>query len=174
LIKKEQDMPSKNHWISRLQLISHPEGGYYREVYRSVDSVRGKALPKRFGGKRNLATGIYFLLTQENFSSFHRLKADELWHHYDGATVVLHVIAPDGAYSRIQVGRNLDSGDSLQAYVPANHWFAGEVSAEDGYALAGCTMSPGFDFEDFELGKKDKLTAVYPQHSLLIERFTRQ
>ena len=161
------------YWIDRLNLIPHPEGGYYRETYRSGLSIARDALPLQFTGPRLVSTAIYFLLESNNFSAFHRLRSDELWHFHAGSAITVHVIEPEGSYSGIQLGADPDAGEVLQAVVKAGRWFASEVRDATKFALAGCTVSPGFDFADFELGKRSNLIKIYPQHRALIERLTR-
>ncbi|HYM05696.1 MAG TPA: cupin domain-containing protein [Terriglobales bacterium] len=164
---------SARYWIDKLNLIPHPEGGYYRETYRSELSIVREALPPQFTGPRLVSTAIYFLLQDGNFSAFHRLRSDELWHFYAGSAISVHVIDPDGAYSEIQLGNNPDAGEVLQAAVKAGHWFASRVRDPKTFALAGCTVAPGFDFADFEMGKRAELARLYPQHRKLIESLTR-
>src|ERR1700690_4557218 len=98
------------YWIETLGLIPHPEGGYYRETYRSGLSIPREALPPRFTGPRLVSTAIYFLLDGENFSAFHRLRSDELWHFYAGGALTVHVIAAGGSYSEIQIGSDAEAG----------------------------------------------------------------
>jgi predicted cupin superfamily sugar epimerase len=162
-------------WIERLDLRPHPEGGYFRETYRASESVAADALPERFGGARSFATAIYFLLTRDAFSAFHRIRSDELWHFYAGAPVTLAVLDADGKgqLATHSLGRDPARGESLQVVVPAGAWFAAEVASAGAYALVGCTVSPGFDFADFELGARARLLDRYPQHRGVIERFTR-
>lgn len=164
---------SAQYWIDKLKLIAHPEGGYYRETYRSELSIAREGLPPQFTGARLVSTAIYFLLKGENFSAFHRLRSDELWHFYAGSSITVHVIEPDGSYSEIRVGSNPEDGEVLQAAVKAGRWFASRVRDPRSFALAGCTVAPGFDFADFELGKRSELIKVYPQHRKLIEQLTR-
>jgi uncharacterized protein len=164
---------SAQYWIDKLNLIAHPEGGYYRETYRAELSIAREALPPQFTGPRLVSTAIYFLLERENFSAFHRLRSDELWHFYTGSSIIVHVIEPDGSYSEILLGDNPDAGEVLQAVVKAGRWFASRVHDAQSFALAGCTVSPGFDFADFELGKRSELIRLYPQHRKLVERLTR-
>jgi len=164
---------SAKYWIDKLGLISHPEGGYYRETYRATLSIAREALPPQFTGPRLVSTGIYFLLERENFSAFHRLRSDELWHFHAGGPLVVHVIEEDGCYSEILIGNNPEAGETLQAAVRAGCWFASRVQDPDSFALVGCTVAPGFDYEDFELGKRSELVSLYPQHRKLIEQLTR-
>lgn len=162
------------HWIERLRLEPHPEGGYFRQTYQSDLTVAKAALPVGFTGARAASTAIYFLLEGENFSAFHRLRSDEVWHFYDGAPLVIHVIEPEGAVSRILMGRDVDAGQALQAVVKAGCWFASHVADWSSFALVGCTVAPGFDFADFEMGRREELVERYALHTELIERLTRK
>jgi predicted cupin superfamily sugar epimerase len=162
------------YWIEKLGLVPHPEGGYYRQTYRSELSIPKEALPAEFGGSRAASTAIYFLLEGENFSAFHRLQSDEVWHFYAGEALVVHVIERGGECSRILLGRDPEAGQVLQAVVRAGCWFASHVADWKSWALVGCTVAPGFEFEDFEMGKREELVRLYPQHGKLIERLTRE
>ena len=162
------------YWIEKLKLESHPEGGYFRQTYRSDLILSRAALTKQFTGDRAASTAIYFLLAGEDFSAFHRLGSDELWHFYIGSTLVVYVIDADGEYSEIVLGSDPDAGEALQAVVKAGCWFASRVQDRNSFALVGCTVSPGFDFEDFELAKRAELVRLYPQHQDVIERLTRE
>jgi uncharacterized protein len=160
-------------WVAKLELIPHPEGGYYRQTYRSELSLAKEALPPEFAGARPVCTAIYFLLEGENFSAFHRLRSDEMWHFYLGGTVSVHVIEPDGAYSEILLGSDPEAGEVFQAVVRSGQWFASCVPDPATCALGGCTVAPGFDFADFEMAERAELVGSYPQHRELIARFTR-
>jgi predicted cupin superfamily sugar epimerase len=161
------------YWIDKLNLIAHPEGGYYCETYRSQLSIAKEALPPEFTGARLVSTAIYFLLEGENFSAFHRLRSDELWHFYAGGAIAVDVIDRDGGHSEIRLGGNPENGEVFQAVVKAGSWFSSRVRDPKTFALAGCTVAPGFDFADFELGKRSELVKLYPQHRKLIEQLTR-
>lgn len=160
-------------WIERLRLEAHPEGGYFRQTYRADLTWAKAALPAGFSGGRAASTAIYFLLEGENFSAFHRLRSDEVWHFYDGEPLVVHVIEPEGKVSRILMGRDVEAGQVLQVVVKAGCWFASHVADWSSFALVGCTVAPGFDFDDFEMGRREELRARYPLHAELIERLTR-
>jgi predicted cupin superfamily sugar epimerase len=160
--------------ISQLALKPHPEGGFYREVYRSEGIIGTESLGSDFQGSRNYATGIYFLLTSGSYSAFHRIRQDELWHFYKGTSIDLHVIHPDGTRSSLIVGNDLSAGEHPQVAVPAGCWFASAVRGDGAFSLVGCTVSPGFDFRDFELGKRSDLVRQYPQHAEIIRSFTRE
>lgn len=167
-------MADAQTWIDRLELESHPEGGYYRETYRADVSFSADALPDRFDGARDAVALIYFLLPGTSFSALHRIRQDEAWHFYAGTPVTLHQIAPDGTHSTCTLGRAVEDGQTLQTVVPAGTWFGATVDDPDGYALAGCTTAPAFDFADFEMGDRATLLDAYPQHRAVIERLTRE
>ncbi|WP_136480533.1 cupin domain-containing protein [Cognatitamlana onchidii] len=165
---------SKGEKIAKqLNLLPHPEGGFYRETYRSSGILDSISLGPSFTGKRNFSTCIYFLLTSNTFSAFHKIKQDEIWHFYKGAPIKLHIIDTKGAYKNIIIGNNLSNYETPQFIVNANNWFAAEVMESNSYSLLGCTVSPGFDFKDFELANRISLTKEFPEHSRIIERLTR-
>lgn len=161
------------YWIQKLKLQAHPEGGYYRETYRADLVLEKAALPRAFAGARPASTAIYYLLNEGSFSAFHRLQSDELWHFHVGGTLIVHVIEENGRYSEIQVGSDPEAGEALQAVVKAGSWFAARVKDGEPFALVGCTVAPGFDFEDFEIAKRDELVERYPEHRKVITRLTR-
>lgn len=165
-------MKSASYWIEKLQLEKHPEGGYYREVYRSEESIPANLLSVRYRGSRNLATSIYFLLHGHEFSCFHKIQSDETWHFYQGSTLELFVLDADGNLMRHLMGHNLDQGENLQLTILRNHWFAARVIDRGSYALVGCTVAPGFHFDDFELAERSKLIKAFPQHMELIQELT--
>ncbi|UXX80657.1 cupin domain-containing protein [Reichenbachiella carrageenanivorans] len=160
--------PSAQYWIDHLRLLPHPEGGYFKETYRAETEV---SLPQ-FAGIRQVSTGIYFLLTQGNFSAFHRIQSDEMWHFYAGNSLSIFVIYPNGVLSEIRLGLDVENGEVPQAVVPAKCWFASRVHEQGDYALVGCTVSPGFDFADFEMADRQALAESYPSHSTLITTLT--
>jgi predicted cupin superfamily sugar epimerase len=160
------------YWIETLGLQPHPEGGYYRETYRSLETVAAAHLPARFGGARCFATAIYFLLEGGERSLLHRIKSDEVWHFYAGAALTLFMILPGGDAREVSLGPDPRRGDVLQATVPAGAWYGALVSDPRSYALVGGTVAPGFEFEDFELAEREALLARYPRHRALIERLT--
>lgn len=162
-------------WIERLDLRPHPEGGYFRETYRAAESIAASALPPRFGGGRAFATAIYFLLTRDAFSAFHRIRSDEIWHFYARQSVTLAILEDvgGGRLTIASLGRDPARGERPQIVVPAGAWFGAEVAPAGTYALVGCTVAPGFDFADFDLAERAALLARYPRHRGVIERLTR-
>ena len=164
--------PAK-YWIEKYDLLPHPEGGYYVETYRSGELINQNALPDRFGGNRSFSTGIYFLLESEDFSAFHRIKSDEMWHFYSGETLEIFVIHPDtGVLKTIKLGSNPENGEVFQAVVPAGSWFASKPMAGSSYSLVGCTVAPGFDFLDFEMADRRVFAKLFPQYESLITALT--
>jgi uncharacterized protein len=164
--------PEAQKYIKQLQLKKHPEGGYYREVYRSGELILPKQLPERYKSSRNFSTSIYFLLEGKQFSSFHRLQSDELWHYYDGSTVLVYIIDNTGNLSVKKLGKGKDY--QFQLIIEKQNWFAAEVENKKSFSLFGCTVSPGFEFEDFEPGKKNSLIKDFPKREALIKRLTNQ
>lgn len=151
--------------IERYQLQSHPEGGHYLETYRSDEKVEKESLPGRFKGDRNFSTAIYFLLEGNEFSAFHRIQSDELWHFYAGGGLHIYLLHPDGKGEVLKLGNDMVNGYSFQQMVPAGCWFASKPVSEIGFCFVGCTVSPGFDFSDFELAERDTLIKEYPAYS---------
>jgi predicted cupin superfamily sugar epimerase len=156
-----------------LNLLPHPEGGYYKEVYRSAGIIPHSVIGNDFTGDRNYATGIYFMLKGTNFSAFHRIKSDELWHFYDGDPCHVYVIHLNGELQVIKLGRDIANGEVYQAVVPAGAWFASKCANAKGFALVGCTVSPGFDFADFEMAERAALITEYPALTQVIQMLTR-
>ncbi len=161
------------YWRDHLRLIQHVEGGSFRETYRAPLEIAQNALPASFSGARAASTAIYFLLEDGEFSAFHRIAADELWHFYDGTTLHIYEIKPDGDLVVHRLGRECHQGDRLQVLISAGSWFASSVEETGGFTLAGCTVAPGFDFADFELANRAKLSSEFPQHAGLIALLTR-
>jgi len=160
------------YWIQKLGLLAHPEGGFFKETYRSEGSL--VLIDDGLEKSRHYATGIYFLMETGNFSAFHRIKSDELWHFYAGDPLEVFFIDHSGILQRHLLGQNPENGETLQALVPYNVWFASRPLKTGKYSLVGCTVSPGFDFEDFEMAKRDALTHEFPIHQVIIEELTRE
>lgn len=149
--------------IKKLDLVPHPEGGYYRETYRSEEKTKN--------GKRNLMTSIYFLLTSEHVSHFHRIKSDEIWHYHGGSPLVVHILDAAGHHEHI-VGFDMGKNYFPEFLVPKNTIFGSTVLKKNSFSLVSCSVAPGFDFADFELFKKEELLNEYPIHEKIIERLT--
>ena len=159
--------------IQKYNLEPHPEGGWYKQTYKSNEQIPGNALPERFGANRTFSTAIYFLLEKGNFSAFHRIKSDECWHFYAGDPLVIYVIDHNEELKIISLGNDLEKGQAFQYVVPANCWFASRPAPGSEYCFVGCTVAPGFEFEDFELANAAELSAIYPEHKKIIEQLCR-
>ncbi|MCX7809310.1 MAG: cupin domain-containing protein [Leptospiraceae bacterium] len=160
--------------IRSLNLTKHPEGGYYREIYRSNEFIPVEVLENRKNAKkpyRNISTSIYYLLVNSDVSLFHRIKSDEIWHFYQGSPLLLHILDEEKQeYRNITLGKDL----VFQVVVPKNVWFSAEILDKSSYSLIGCTVSPGFEFEDFEIAKSQDLISKFPQWENLIKKFTKE
>jgi len=158
--------------IELLGLKPHPEGGYYRETYRSSECTEGTNLPARYGGRRNLGTAIYYLLEENTFSSMHRIKSDEVFHFYLGDPVLMLRLYPDGAGETLTLGSDIEAGMLPQAVVPAGVWQGAKLVPGGRFALMGTTVAPGFDFNDFETGGRHELVSKYPAFSDILLELT--
>lgn len=165
--------PSAKYWVQKLQLTTHVEGGSFKEVYRSSLVLNRLQLPAEFSGDRNVSTSIYFLLEQGQFSAFHRIASDELWHFYFGDPLVIYEIEQNGTAKEHLLGNNPENNESFQCVIKAGNWFASKPATGSEYSLAGCTVSPGFDFDDFELAEPKQLCEAFPRHAQLIHSLTR-
>lgn len=166
-------MSITNYLIQKYNLEPHPEGGWYKQTYRSSEQTTADALPNRFGASRAFSTAIYFLLEKGNFSAFHRIKSDECWHFYAGDPLLIYIIEQNGDLKIISLGSDFEKGQSFQYVVPANCWFASRPAPNSEYCFVGCTVSPGFEFEDLELANAAELSAIYPKHKKIIEQLCR-
>lgn len=156
--------------IKKLNLQSHPEGGYYTEVYRSEGIIETEE--DAFPDGRHFSTSIYYLLESDDQSNFHRIKSDEVWHHYEGSSITIHLISEAGSYRKLHVGKDFEMGQKPQQVVPAGYWFGVTVDDPDSYALCGCTVSPGFDFDDFEMADRAVFLNQFPKHEEIIKKLT--
>jgi predicted cupin superfamily sugar epimerase len=148
--------------ISLYNLQPHPEGGFFKETYRDARIIPAHSLPEGFSGERNFSTAIYFLIPAGNKSSLHRIKSDEVWHFYLGDSLVLVQISPQGDVKKTILGQNVKNDQVVQHVVPAGDWFGAYPNLNSEFSFVGCTVAPGFNFSDFELGKKDELLKLFP------------
>jgi uncharacterized protein len=161
-----------DEWIAMLSLLPHPEGGYYREMYRSSGTIAAQALPAQHGGPRAYVTSIYFLLKSGACSRLHRLRSDELWYFHAGSPLTISVIDSAGMAAHHRLGADCRNGEALQCAVPAECWFGARVDEPDAFSLISCAVAPGFDFADFELGERQNLLKKFPHHHDLIIALT--
>ncbi|MBF0300381.1 MAG: cupin domain-containing protein [Oligoflexia bacterium] len=148
--------------IELLGMQAHPEGGYFKETYRSPIVIND----------RNCSTAIYYMLTKGSVAKFHTIKSDEIWHFYSGGSVKLVYFSNDGDLAEVVIGNNILEGEVPQFVIPANTNFAAFPLETTEYALLGCTVAPGFDYRDWELITREKLLKKYPKHKEIIERLT--
>ncbi|MCK4678523.1 MAG: cupin domain-containing protein [Bacteroidales bacterium] len=167
-------MRNAEQWIKELDMSPLPEeGGWFKEVYRSDEFIPKNSLPDRFQGKRTFSTSIYYLLKSDEFSAFHRIKQDEIWHFYEGSSLTIHIIDQSGTYKQIKLGRDFDSGECFQATIDKENLLAATVKKQGSFSLIGCTVAPGFEFEDFEAPNRSQLLELYPEHKVVITKLTR-
>jgi len=158
-------------WIRSLNLTPHPEGGYYRESYRSSGMIAQDSLPTGMKGERTYGTAIYFLLAAGQVSRWHRIKSDELWFYHAGAPLEVIVLLNDGCEKKLSLGLDLAAGQQPHVMVPAGCWFGSRiVNGRENYSLVSCTVSPGFEFQDFQLATAqdtEKWPALWKHPELL-------
>ena len=162
--------PASEYWIKALNLIKHPEGGYFQESYRSPEMIHLKSGSAIL--ERNSASSIYFLLPGNEVSCFHRLRYDEIWYYHAGSPLTVYMIDGSGRLSEQKLGLDIAAGESPQIVVPRGYIFGAAVSQVDSYTLIGCVVSPGFDYQDFELLSRKTLLEQYPQHHNIIIKLT--
>ncbi|GAL82844.1 hypothetical protein Aeqsu_0347 [Sporocytophaga myxococcoides] len=155
--------------INQLELEKHPEGGYFREIYRSESEIPESVLPGDYSGNRNYATSIYFLLTDKEFSAFHKIKSDEIWYYHQGNSIEIYMLSGKG----LEVHKlGAQNGEHFQLLIPQNTWFGAKVVGE-GYTLVSCMVAPGFSFDDFEIAKREDLLKLFPEQTTIIRELSR-
>ena len=161
-------------WINHLKLTKHIEGGWFREVYQSELLLQPSQLPGVFppNSDRHCCTHIYFLLEKNQFSALHRIKSDELWHFYAGDPLIIYEIETSGNLVEHNLGHDTQDDQRFFTSVKAGSWFGAKLRQEGTYALVGCTVSPGFDYADFELAEKEAMLSQYPQYAELVNSLT--
>lgn len=171
---KLEAMNEVKELIKRFNLQPHPEGGYYACNFKSKDTVQSTDKDRYNDENRSAGTSIYYLLQGHSFSAWHSLNSDELWHHYTGSSLKIHVIDKQGNLTTHLLGNPLENPDaSFQVAIIAGNWFAAEIIDKTSYSLVGCTVNPGFEFKDFKLADRETLSAEFPQHTAIITQFSR-
>ncbi|NTV98907.1 MAG: cupin domain-containing protein [Chlorobiaceae bacterium] len=166
-------MQKADFWIERLQLQAHPEGGYYRETYRSPETLDFSG-PGPFSGPRCPATVIYYLLKAGQRSRLHRIRSDEHWFFHDGSALTVYMFPENGDPSAFTLGLSCENGHTLQGTVPAGCWFGASIEnpGQESYALVSCVVAPGFEFSDLTFAPKKELLGKFPEHGTIIEMLT--
>jgi predicted cupin superfamily sugar epimerase len=158
--------------IERFELQRHPEGGYFREVYRAGLTIDHPAIEGASDRRRSAGTFIYFMLTAGDFSAFHRVSgSDEIWHLYAGGPLELHLVDAAGRHVARRLTTDPTAGEPA-AVVPADWWQAARLAPDSAWAFCGCTVTPGFDFRDFEMPAAEALLEAFPAHAELIRSLT--
>jgi predicted cupin superfamily sugar epimerase len=160
-------MENAKDWIAHLKLQPHPEGGYYKETFRSNQTV----FRKTGGDLKQACTSIYYLLEGNDFSGFHRLSSDEIWYFHKGIPSLIHVIDHEGKLGSFELSDT--STGSLSFAIEGGCWFAAETITSYGFSLVSCAVAPGFDFSEFEMAKKNDLQLLYPEHKEILNRLCR-
>lgn len=166
------------HFITVEELVRlydlqpHPEGGFFKEGFRDNGVIPQKALPPYFKGNRNFSTAIYFLLPEGAKSRLHRIASDEVWHFYLGDPMTVAQISPKGEVEKIVLGQDVKAGQRVQHVVPQGYWFGAYPNSGSRFSFVGCTVAPGFDFADFEIGQRAELLKQFPKAKEVIEFLT--
>ena len=153
-------------------LRPHPEGGYFRETYRSEESIPGACLPPRYAGERRYSTAIHYLLPSGAVSRLHRLASDEVWHFYLGGPLTIVELRPDRSTEPVILGQDVRDGQRVQHVVKAGTWFGAYPNRGSEYSFVGCTVAPGFSFSDFHAARRRDLVELFPREEKIIARLT--
>lgn len=160
--------------IKQLELNPHPEGEYYKEIYRSAEKISKEFFPSRYNGARSFSTSIYYMLAGEQISVFHKLESDEIWNFYSGSPLYIHLLDEKNGYKKVKLGNKFLNGELPQYIIPRGTFFAAEVEDKNSYSLIGCTVAPGFEFEDFEFGNANQLIKQFSEQKELILRLSKK
>ncbi len=156
------------YWIKKLELVRHIEGGFYKQIYASKKQCQEH-------GNRNLATCIFYLLDGNDFSAFHKINGDEIWHFFIGSSLTIYIFnEKDSKLKIVKLGKDLDKGENLQLIINEGNWFAAEVNDKSAFTLVGCTVIPGFEFKNFRLAKKKSLLLKFPSYKGIIEKLAKE
>ncbi len=156
------------YWIEKLELVRHIEGGFYKQIYASKKQCQEH-------GNRNLATCIFYLLDGNDFSAFHKINGDEIWHFFIGSSLTIYIFnEKDSKLKIVKLGKDLDKGENLQLIINEGNWFAAEVNDKSAFTLVGCTVIPGFEFKNFRLAKKKSLLLKFPSYKGIIEKLAKE
>lgn len=158
--------------VAHFNMSPHPEGGFFKETYRSPGTLALSALPEHYSGERSFSTAIVYLLRQGEYSHLHRIRQDEVWHFHLGGPLRLVSISPNAELREVLLGTDLACGQRIQCVVPGGCWFGATPAPGVDFSLVGCTVAPGFDFADFELGERRQLEQAFPAAQKLIQEFT--
>lgn len=171
-LKDEKTEQETNALVEHFKLQPHPEGGHYARTFTSSHFVTSLDKKRYNNERRHAGSSIYYLLKGNDFSAWHRLKSDEIWHYYKGSAIQVYVLNEQGILTTYLLGDPAEySGAVFQVAIAADHWFAAEIIYKSLYSLVGCTVSPGFEFEDWEIASVLDLVDQFPQHETIIKKF---
>ncbi len=171
--KPEKDDSFAQKLIETLDLVPlEVEGGLFHETYRSTETIPNEALPERYRGERCHCTAIYYLLTPGKVSRLHRLASDEIFHFYLGRSITFLLLFEDGRSQRVRLGTDFERGERPQLIVPRGVWQGAYLEEDEGFALMGTTVAPGFEYIDFEVGNADELATIYPDRAEIIRKLS--
>jgi len=156
--------------INTFQLEPHIEGGWYRRTFES-DQLTGNS---SLAGTRHITTSIVYLLAQQEFSAFHKLQQYETWHFYSGDSLLIHWFDEHGILQSQILGNDYEKGEFPQLTIKPNTYFAAELMEGSEYAFVGCSVSPGFHYDDFSIASRSELITLYPEHSKIITKLTKK
>ena len=161
--------PAIKELVVALDLEPHVEGGYYRRTYQSDEMLTTT------GGQRYRMTSIYYLLTEDfPVGHFHMNQSDIVHYYHLGDAIEYSLIFPDGTLETVMMGSDVIAGECLQLHVPGGVWKASRLmKGSSRFGLISEAVSPGFDYADMQLGDRQKLSARFPEHSVLVEKLTR-
>jgi predicted cupin superfamily sugar epimerase len=161
------NIQNAEYWISHLNLVPHPEGGFYKEVFRSRIEILKKGSPE----EKQAITSIYYLLQGADYSAFHRLASDEIWYYHQGEPLFIYELTITGLLITHELS-DREQGH-LSVVIEAGSWFAASIPSAKGFSLVSCAVAPAFNYREFEMADKDALKHLYPQHTPVVERFCR-
>lgn len=164
-------MQDYRSFIERLNLLPHPEGGYYRRNWQSeIEAEARDASGKAIHPLRSIGSSILYLLPSQEVSAWHRVSCDEMWHHYSGSSLRIYLLDHNKGLTEFALGKNFDQNEMPQIIIPRSTWFCAETKDDDTYAFCGCTLWPSFSYADFDLADRALLLQEFPRYHELIER----
>ncbi|XP_041349735.1 uncharacterized protein LOC121369008 [Gigantopelta aegis] len=158
--------------IAHHNMIPHPQGGYCCELYRSQDTVSQEDMSFRYSGDRSVSSSFYYLLVNEQVAKLHRLKSPGIWHFYEGSPLIIHEFVPNGDYKMHTLGPDVAKDETFQAVLPRCSWVGACLKDPKSHTLVGCTISPGYELDDFQLANRQDVLEKFPRYQKIIELLT--
>jgi len=158
------------YWIKKLNLTRHIEGGYFRESYKAIEKIEKQSLPDRYDGNRSFSSSIYYLLKYDEVSKIHRILSDEMWYFHCGSSATLYMFGNNQSMVIKKLGLKIDEFEFPQVLIPKGTYFGAEVNDKKSFILASCHVSPGFDYNDYNIPKKELMISEYPKYTNIINK----